>query len=250
MAFSTKKIIAGNWKMNGTRDFAWNLANALTDRFADMERPNFEMILCPPFTLLAEVAGMLEGSPIKLGAQDISAHDDGAYTGEVSGSMLKDIGAKFALCGHSERRQYHGETNEVVREKAAAALKHGITPIICIGETDEERTAGRALEVITAQFSDSLPEGATAKNTIIAYEPVWAIGTGKSATTADIVEVHAHIRTLAEKHMGDRSVSILYGGSVKPATAAETLAIPDVDGVLVGGASLKPDDFWAIATAA
>ncbi|MDR3126802.1 MAG: triose-phosphate isomerase [Rickettsiales bacterium] len=250
MAFSSRKIIAGNWKMNGLRNSCWELLNALTDKFASEEAAGFDMIVCPPFTLLAEAAGMVDGSPIAVGAQDISARDSGAFTGEVSGDMIRDAGGRFAIVGHSERRQYHGETDAAVREKAAAALRHGLTPIICIGETDAQRTAGEALGVIAEQFLNSVPAGATAKNVIVAYEPVWAIGTGKSAETKDIVEVHAHIRKLSEQKFGDRSVSILYGGSVKPATAGDTLAIPDVDGVLVGGASLKADDFWAIAAAA
>jgi triosephosphate isomerase len=248
--FSNKKIIAGNWKMNGLRESSWRLVEGLLEKFADSEQERFQMIICPPATLLSEIAQMVEGSPLEIGAQNASDKLEGAYTGEISPVMLKDLGAKFVILGHSERRQYFGETDALVAAKAAAALSQGITPIICIGETDEQKSAGHAVEVVKKQLNDSLPAEATLKNVIVAYEPVWAIGTGKSATTADIVEIHSAIRDAASARFGARDVSILYGGSVKGSNAAEIFAIPDVDGVLVGGASLKADDFWAIAQAA
>jgi triosephosphate isomerase len=187
MAFSGKKIIAGNWKMNGLKESAWILANGITERFdAGGAAKNFEMVICPPATLLSEISQMLEGYPIAIGAQNCADHESGAYTGEISPAMLKDIGCRFVILGHSERRAYYGETSAFVAAKARLAIQTGLVPIICIGETLAEREAGRAVEVVSAQFAESTPENATADNVIIAYEPVWAIGTGKSASAADI----------------------------------------------------------------
>ncbi|MDR1476939.1 MAG: triose-phosphate isomerase [Rickettsiales bacterium] len=246
--FSNKKIIAGNWKMNGLKREAEALVGALLDKFDEPKAP-FETIVCPPATLLAEVAAMCEGSPIRAGAQNCSDKSAGAYTGEISAAMAKDAGAKFVICGHSERRTLYGETSETVAAKAAAALGSGLTPIICIGETLEEKDSGRADAVIEEQFKKSMPAGATTKNIIVAYEPVWAIGTGRAATTQDIIEIHMKIRDAARAALGGPDVSILYGGSVKGSNAKEIFSIKDVDGVLVGGASLKADEFWAIAAA-
>lgn len=246
--FSNKKIIAGNWKMNGLRAEAEALIGALLDKFDEPKAP-FEMIVCPPATLLAEVAAMCEGSPIKAGAQNASDKAAGAYTGEISVAMVQDAGAKFVICGHSERRAMYGETSEIVAAKASAALDAGLTPVICIGETLDEKESGRAVEVIARQFAASVPAGANLKNIIVAYEPVWAIGTGKVATTADIIEIHSAIREAARAKLGGTDISILYGGSVKGSNAKEIFSIKDVDGVLVGGASLKADEFWEIAQA-
>ncbi len=250
MAYTNKKIVAGNWKMNGLKNDAWKLVNDLLSKFESPDdKVNFEMIVCPPATLLTEVVSMVEGSPIKVGAQNCCDKLSGAYTGEISPVMVKDAGAKFVILGHSERRSYYGETNAIVAAKASVAIEQGLTPIICIGETLEQKENGSALAVIEDQFLNSLPVNATTDNVIIAYEPVWAIGTGRSATTQDIIDVMVKIREVAEKKFGSSNISILYGGSVKPASAKEIFSIKDVDGVLVGGASLKADEFWAIAEA-
>ena len=248
MAFTNKKIIAGNWKMNGLKRDSWQLMNDLISKFDNPdEKLNFEMVICPPFTLVSEIVAMAEGCPISIGAQNCSDKLSGAYTGEISPSMLKDLGAKFVILGHSERRSYFGETNELVAAKAETALEQGLTPIICIGETLEEKENGSAADVIENQFLKSLPASATPDNVIIAYEPVWAIGTGRSATTQDIVDIITKIREVSEKRFGTKNISVLYGGSVKASNASEIFAIKDVDGVLVGGASLKADEFWNIA---
>ena len=250
MSFTNKKIIAGNWKMNGLKRDSWQLMNDLISKFENPdEKFNFEMLVCPPFTLISEIVAMSEGCPISVGAQNCSDKLSGAYTGEISPAMLKDLGAKFVILGHSERRSYFGETSELVSQKAETALSQGLTPIICIGETLEQKENGSATAVIEDQFLKSLPASATPDNIIIAYEPVWAIGTGRSATTQDIIDIITKIREVAEKRFGTRSVSVLYGGSVKAANASEIFAIKDVDGVLVGGASLKADEFWNIAKA-
>ena len=248
MSFTNKKIIAGNWKMNGLKRDSWQLMNDLLSKFENPdEKLNFEMLICPPFTLISEIVAMSEGSPISVGAQNCSDKLSGAYTGEISPAMLKDLGAKFVILGHSERRAYFGETNELVSQKAETALEQGLTPIICIGETLEQKENGSATAVIEDQFTKSLPASATPDNVIIAYEPVWAIGTGRSATTQDIIDIITKIREVAEKRFGTKNISVLYGGSVKASNAKEIFAIKDVDGVLVGGASLKADEFWNIA---
>ncbi len=250
MAFSNKKIIAGNWKMNGLKQDSWQLTNDLLNKF---ESPDdnfgFQMIICPPATLLSEITSMVEGSPIATGAQNCSDRLNGAYTGEISPIMVKDVGAKFVILGHSERRAYYGETNEIVALKAQSALDQGLTPIICIGETLEQKEVGSALAVIEDQFMNSVPVNATVDNIIIAYEPVWAIGTGKVATLQDIIDIHSKIREVAEKKLGSKNITILYGGSVKPTNAKEVFSTDEVNGVLVGGASLNADDFWNIAMA-
>ena len=250
MAFTNKKIIAGNWKMNGLKRDSWQLINDLLSKYETPdEKHNFEMIVCPPSTLLSEVVSMTEGSPIRVGAQNCSDKLNGAYTGEISPVMIKDIGANFVILGHSERRSYFKESNTDVASKAELAIEQGLTPIICIGETLEQKENGSALAVIEDQFMNSIPSNATTENVIVAYEPVWAIGTGRSATTQDIIDVITKIREVSEKKFGLRDVSVLYGGSVKSSNADEIFAISDVDGVLVGGASLKADEFWKIAEA-
>lgn len=250
MAFSNKKIIAGNWKMNGLKQDSWQLTNDLLNKF---ETPDcnlgFEMIVCPPATLLSEITAMVEGSPIKTGAQNCYDKLSGAYTGEISPMMVKDVGAKFVILGHSERRSYFCETNEIVARKAQAVLEQSLTPIICLGESLEQKEAGIAGDVIEEQFLNSVPENATVDNIIIAYEPVWAIGTGKVATLQDIIDIHSKIREVSEKKLGSKDITILYGGSVKPSNAEEVFSTDEVNGVLVGGASLKADDFWNIAMA-
>ena len=221
--------------MNGTRTGLTEMVHALTD----VESEN-TVILCVPYTMLG-----LESGRVALGAQDTSAHDHGAYTGEVSASMIADTGAKYVIVGHSERRQYHGETNDIVRQKAAAALANGLTPIICVGETMDEKQAGKTMEIIESGVRESIPTDA--RNVIVAYEPRWAIGAGLTPTDTEIADAHKLIADTLES-MGMGGTPILYGASVKGANAAQIMSIPNVDGVLVGGASLKPDDFIPIIT--
>ena len=229
------KIIAGNWKMNGSRDALKNMINALQDINSENT-----IILCVPYTMLG-----LDGGRVSMGAQDVSQHDHGAYTGEVSAQMIAATGAKYVIVGHSERRQYHGETNDIVRQKAAAAIALGLTPIICVGETMDEKQAGKTMAIIESGVRESIPTDA--RNVIVAYEPRWAIGAGLTPTDAEIADAHKLIADTLES-MGMGGTPILYGASVKGANAAQIMSIPNVDGVLVGGASLKPDDFIPIIT--
>lgn len=233
--------IIGNWKMHGTRAQAVALVEAVAKHVDRRKSP--KVVICPPFTLLAQVLEGLEG-PLRLGAQDCHAAGEGAFTGDISAAMLKDAGCDYVIVGHSERRAGHGEGNDLVRAKAAAALDVGLTPIICVGETLEQRQSGQADAVVSAQLAGSLPKGAKASQFLLAYEPVWAIGSGLAATASDIAEMHAQIGMIVP------GCRVLYGGSVKPENAAEILALPGVDGVLVGGASLKAEQFCAIIDAA
>ncbi len=245
-----RPLIAGNWKMNGLRADGTALAGELARRLATAGPVRFDMLVCPPATLIVPVGAAIAGGPLGLGGQDCHAAEKGAHTGDISAAMLADAGCQAVIVGHSERRQDHKETDTQVRAKAAAAQKAGLTAIICVGETEAERDAGQAGSVVARQLAGSIPEGAGAMNTVIAYEPVWAIGTGRTPTSQDIAAMHAMIRGELSGKVADPSgVRILYGGSVKPSNAAEILAIADVDGALVGGASLKADDFWAIAAA-
>ena len=230
------KIIAGNWKMNGSRDALKNMAQDL----ASVNSEN-KIILCVPFTMLD-----VKSDRVAIGAQDVSAHAHGAYTGEVSAKMIADTGAKYVIVGHSECRQYHGDTNSIVRQKAEQALANGLVPIICVGETMDEKQAGKTMAVIESGVRESIP---TDVNTdiIIAYEPRWAIGAGLTPTSTEIAEAHTLIaKTLSD--MGLAGTPVLYGASVKGNNAAEIMSISNVDGVLVGGASLKSDDFIPIIT--
>lgn len=243
-------LIAGNWKMNGLLQQARKLGEELASLFKEEKSPSFDMLVCPPFTALSAVRETLGDSGILLGGQDCHFKESGAHTGDISPAMLKDVGCDAVILGHSERRQDHGETSALVREKATAAHKEGLLTVICVGETEAQRDAGETLSVVGEQVRDSLPEESSANNTVIAYEPVWAIGTGKVASVQDVAEVHAFIRSEIEKVLGKENAEkmrILYGGSVKPSNAKELLSLEDVDGALVGGASLKSDDFWAIA---
>ena len=230
------KIIAGNWKMNGSKSALDEMQKAL----AGIATEN-TVILCVPFVFISGANG-----PAAIGAQDVSTHDHGAFTGEVSASMLADAGAKYAIVGHSERRMYHNESNEIVRQKAEMALAHGITPIICVGETAAERDAGKTMEIIESGVRESVP--AAKGDVIVAYEPRWAIGAGITPSDDDIAAAHTLIAETLEK-MGRGGTPILYGASVKGANAAQIMSIPHVDGVLVGGASLKSDDFIPIIMA-
>lgn len=246
-----RKLIAGNWKMNMLREEGTALARDLAVRLARTADPAFDLLVCPPATIVATVADAVEGSGLLVGGQDCHSAVSGAHTGDIAARMLADLGCTHVIVGHSERRQDHGEIDLVVAEKARAAQAEGLVAIICIGETEAERDEGRALQICSRQIAGSLPRGATAENTVIAYEPVWAIGTGRTPTAAEVAEVHAHIRAVLASYVPTEAsgIRILYGGSVKPSNAAELLALPNVDGALVGGASLKADDFWAIAEA-
>lgn len=244
-----KKLIAGNWKMNGLHDEGCELARAVSAQVKN-NKLNCDFLVCPPFTLLSDVRKCLRGSGIALGAQDVHFAEKGAHTGDISPLMLKDAGCSYVIVGHSERRADHKENNSLVSKKADAAHKAGLKTIICVGETGAERDAGKTLEVCRKQVRASLPKDADSSNTTIAYEPVWAIGTGRTPTSADVEEVHAALREVIAGKLGKRNAAnmkILYGGSVKPGNAAELLSLPDVDGALVGGASLKADDFINIA---
>jgi len=238
-----RKLVAGNWKMNGLRADGTALASAIAAR-ARAGQPNCDLLVCPPATLLVAVGEMIAGSSVALGGQDCHSAEKGAFTGDVSAEMLRDAGCGYVIVGHSERRTHCGETDAVVHAKVGAAWRAGLIPVLCVGETRVEREAGREAIVCSGQLAGSLPDGATAANLVIAYEPVWAIGTGLTPTLDDIAAIHQVIRAAIPD--GTR---ILYGGSVNPRNAAEILALDDVDGGLVGGASLKADDFWAIAEA-
>ncbi len=244
-----KKLIAGNWKMNGLTADGTALAKAVAEK---VKAGKFacDFLVCPPFTLLSAVKKCLRGSKIALGAQDVHFAPKGAHTGDISPAMLTDLGCGYVIIGHSERRVDHHESNRLIKQKAEAAHAAGLKTVICIGETGAERDAGKTIEVCQKEIFGSVPSDATAQNTVIAYEPIWAIGTGKTPTAADVEEVHAAVRAALAKKLGKATAEkmrILYGGSVKPGNAAELLNLPDVDGALVGGASLKADDFVAIA---
>jgi triosephosphate isomerase len=240
-----RKLAAGNWKMNGTSTDLAEVA-ALAAAFP---APDVDILIGPPATLLSRMAA--NPGPIAFGGQDCHANAKGAHTGDISAAQLRDAGASFVILGHSERRTDHAETDAQVAAKALAARAAGLTAVICVGETEVQRRANETLAIVGAQLADSIPDGATAADTVIAYEPVWAIGTGLVPTTAQIAEVHAVIRqTLATRFGPEGSaMRILYGGSVKPSNAADIFAVPDVDGALVGGASLKAADFGPIIAA-
>jgi len=242
MAIGTK-LVAGNWKMNGLRQDGATLAHELKERAgAAGGALGCDLLVCPPATLISEVGGILAGSAIALGGQDCHAAPKGAYTGDISAEMLADLGCNYVILGHSERRQGHGETDAVLRGKIAAAWRAGLTAILCVGETQRQRQAGEAIEVVSSQLAGAIPDAGAAATLVVAYEPVWAIGTGLTATAEDIGAMHAEIRRRIPA--GTR---ILYGGSVNPKNADTILGLSEVDGALVGGASLNADDFWTIA---
>jgi triosephosphate isomerase len=242
-----RPLVAGNWKMNGTKSVLGEI-RAMAEGFDGALAERIDMLVCPPATLLAAAADAA-GGKLATGGQDCHANAAGAHTGDISAEMLADAGATYAIVGHSERRADHGESSAVVKTKAEAALRAGLTAIVCMGETQGEREAGKTLEIVGGQLRGSLPDGASAANLVIAYEPVWAIGTGLTPTPADVAEVHAFIRKELGAALGEgaSAVRILYGGSVKPDNAAELMAVANVDGALVGGASLKAGDFLGIA---
>ena len=243
-----KKLIAGNWKMNGGLAANQALLQALLQ---DVATPACDVAVAVPAAYLAQGQALLQGSPISLAAQDVSQHEVGAYTGEVSGAMLNDFGVRYVLVGHSERRQYHGETDAVVAAKALRALEAGVTPVVCVGETLAEREAGqteavvqRQLAAVITALADRLPQ------VVVAYEPVWAIGTGKTASPEQAQQVHAVLRAQLLAVSAAAQVRVLYGGSMNAGNAAQLLAQPDIDGGLIGGASLKAADFLQIIAAA
>ncbi len=246
-----RKLVAGNWKMNGS--LAAN-ATLLAGIKAGLSRSDCAVAVCVPAPYLAQCQAELSDTALALGAQDVSAHDAGAYTGEVSAAMLQDFSCKYVIVGHSERRAYHGESNELVAEKTLRALRAGLIPIVCVGETLAERESGRTDEIVGQQMTAvlSVIDAGDLANIVIAYEPVWAIGTGKTATPQMAQDVHAGLREkLAQKDVAAAAgVQILYGGSMKPENAAELMAMPDIDGGLIGGAALKAADFLAIIRAA
>ncbi len=245
-------LIAGNWKMNLLRDSAVALVHQLHDQL--VSRPHVEVVVCPPHVYLHDVGAVLCGGVIQLGAQNMHAEDEGAFTGEVSGKMLRDLGCRYVILGHSERRQFFGETDSMVLAKALAAFRYGLVPIVCVGESLDQREAGQTQEIVRRQCEGSLgglsPEQMA--STVIAYEPIWAIGTGKTATPEQAEEVHADIRQFLSQKFGAAvadAVRIQYGGSVKADNAAQLLSQPNIDGALVGGASLKAESFLAIINA-
>jgi len=243
-----RKLAAGNWKMNGTNASLGEL-QTLTAAHPD---PRVDILICPPATLIVQAAALTADSPLMIGGQDCHTAPSGAHTGDISAPMLAEAGASAVLLGHSERRENHHETNGLVAEKVTAAWSAGLTAMICLGETLAQREAAQTLDVIAAQLDASLPEGATGPNTVIAYEPVWAIGTGLTPTTAQIGEVHDFLRTRLKDRLGAEqanTIRLLYGGSVKPSNAAEIFATSNVDGALVGGASLTAADFSPIISA-
>ena len=248
-SFAIRPMVAGNWKMNGTKASLKELRLLA----AMLLKPKYkcEVMICPPATLIGQVKSVTRGSKIKTGGQDCHAAASGAHTGDISAAMLKDAGATAVIVGHSERRTNHKETDAMVSAKAQAAHKVGLSAIICVGETLDERKGGKTLAVLTSQIKDSVPAGCTAANTVIAYEPVWAIGTGLTPTVAEIAEAHAHIRAELGAAMAAEGgkTRILYGGSVKPSNAVELMSIANVNGALVGGASLKAVDFIGIIKA-
>ena len=243
-----RKLAAGNWKMNG-------LATSLPEIEAltrNHPNPSVDILIAPPATLVTTAVVQAADHPLAIGGQDCHASETGAHTGDISAQMLRDAGASYVLTGHSERRTDHRETDDMVRAKTRAALEAGLTAVVCIGETLEQREAANMLEIIAGQLASSLPDVITGENTVIAYEPVWAIGTGKIPTLNQIGEVHDYIRSRLEKRYGEgvgRSIRILYGGSVKGSNAAEIFGVSNVDGALVGGASLKAADFSPIVSA-
>lgn len=242
------RLIAGNWKMNADTAMARNLISGIRAHAID----GVELLICPPFPYLGLAAEAVMGSAIGLGAQFCHPNPSGAHTGDVSAEMLADVGCHYVIVGHSERRADHGETDTDIRAQAEAAHRAGLRTIVCVGETEAERDAGRALDVVRDQLAGSVPDGADPGNTVIAYEPVWAIGTGRTPTPDDAQEVHAAARLALSQRFGATiadGMRILYGGSMKPGNASELLALRDVDGGLIGGASLNAEDFVAIANA-
>lgn len=247
MSADIKPIVAGNWKMNGLRQSA-DQFEAICSGATEVAA-HVDLMICPPATLISLFSELAEGKSVAVGAQDCHANEAGAHTGDLSTSMLRDAGASTVIVGHSERRADHGESDALINEKAKAAWAAGLSAIICVGETEDERKFGNEQNVVKGQLAGSVPDGAVPENTIIAYEPVWAIGTGLTPTSGDVEAMHTFIRGELTDRFGTKGAGfrLLYGGSVKPANAAELMAVADVNGALVGGASLKAADFLGIA---
>ena len=251
MAQMIRPMVAGNWKMNGSRASLDELA-LMSTGFTPALRQKLDLMICPPATLVLAASQRAVGSGIAIGGQDCHANDAGAHTGDLSGGMLFDAGASAVIVGHSERRSDHGETDALVKAKAEAARRNALLAIVCVGETRADREAGKTLAVVRRQMKSSIPENMTSRDLVVAYEPVWAIGTGLTPTAGDVAEVHAMIRQDLRRIVGKEEaekVRILYGGSVKPSNAKELMSVPNVNGALVGGASLKASDFLGIAAA-
>ena len=250
MTDAIRPLIAGNWKMNGVKASAGELGQMLAS-VGDLWR-KADLVICPPSTLISTFAAVAQGSHIRIGAQDCHPEASGAHTGDISAEMLADAGATAVIVGHSERRADHAESDALVRRKAEAAWRAGLTAIVCVGETREQRDAGKALEICGGQLAGSLPDGSSAGNLVVAYEPVWAIGTGLTPTSGDVEQVHRFIREslLSRFKEEGAKVRILYGGSVKPSNAAELMRVENVDGALVGGASLDATAFGRIVACA
>ncbi len=246
-----RPLIAGNWKMNGSRAQTEALVQDLKSRLASQPGIAADLLVCPPAPYVTQAATLTAGSGLAVGGQDCHAKQSGAHTGDVSAAMLADAGCRYVIVGHSERRADHGEGSGLVAAKATAAHEAGLIAIVCVGETEAERDRGATLDVISSQLEGSVPADAEAANLVIAYEPVWAIGTGRTPTPEDVATVHAHIRGLLQAWFKDGAeMRILYGGSVKGSNAGSLMHVPEVNGALVGGASLKAEEFWAIALAA
>jgi len=249
MGTTPRPLVAGNWKMNGLRA-ALSELKAIVEGADDLEA-KADLMVCPPATLLMEFGFWVSGSHVTIGAQDCAPEPSGAFTGDISAEMIADAGAKAVIVGHSERRTLHGETDDLVRRKALAAHRAGLAAIVCIGETQAQREAKETIAVVRKQIDGSLPDAVTAENLVLAYEPVWAIGTGLTPTPADVAEVHGFLRERLISRYGSAGpgIRILYGGSVKPSNAKELMAVAHVNGALVGGASLKAAEFLDIAAA-
>ena len=250
MSAKIKPLVAGNWKMNGLKANQSEFEKMIAGISGGLSE-TVETMICPPATLVAMLADKSESSALSVGGQDCHEAASGAHTGDISAEMLADAGAAAVIVGHSERRTDHGESDSDVNAKAQAAWRAGLVAIVCVGETEAERKAGQAVEIVERQLNGSVPDGAIAENTVIAYEPVWAIGTGLTPTAADVEEMHKAMRdNLGQRFgVGGAAMRLLYGGSVKPANAAELMAVRNVNGALVGGASLKADDFLGILSA-
>ncbi len=247
-----RPLVAGNWKMNGLLKSSAQVLGEIHAGYTPGLRVKVDLAVCPPATLVSAFSHMSVGTRVGIGGQDCHAKESGAFTGDISAEMLADAGATYVLVGHSERRQYHKEKDADVCAKALAAHRAGLTAIVCVGETREERESGKTIAVVRKQLRGSIPADSNSNNLVVAYEPVWAIGTGLTPTTADVAEVHAAIREELKRLVGKAEhakVRILYGGSVKPSNAAELMAVENVNGALVGGASLVAADFLAIAGA-
>ncbi len=247
-----KKLIAGNWKMNGSNAGSSRLMDEIGAGLSADVLEKCDFLVCPPAAYLHVVKDKIDQGQmsVDLGGQDCAASENGAYTGDISAEMLKDTGCEYVILGHSERRTRHKESSGLISEKASRAHMHGLRAIICVGELESEREEGREFDVVATQLSESIPDGSNADNLVIAYEPVWAIGTGKSATPEDVKAMHAFIREKLQENLADYAqIRILYGGSVKPDNAALLFAVENVDGALIGGASLKAEQFLGIAKA-